>query len=415
DVFGEGIDYKKVRNILKKKNNNLDADLILQYADNIIEARELVKNLEISVIKLYNHTLDEVIDIFSNINTKGSRLTNFDLIHAKWSNLNDSSDDSKFDFEKNLKERLNNFDYGYEKIDKEVFVDSLYLNFKNAKGEPIYSSEDKINYKINIEDSEILIKRFYESLDAFEKTYKFLKGMNMAHKFLPSKIIFKWLSYFFAKTKNKTLYGVESDIIKNYIKLASINDRYRSSSIEMLKKDIEFVKTVLLSNNIKEEWEIWKSKTKKTYFDREELQTNILDNIKYSTSSMISNYIKFILHSTTRSFFKGASHANDVTTDMHHIFPRNCSIIKSKSNEYKELVENIANTTPLSSDENKTIGNKNPSQYLVELHKKAVNGLNVILNEHGIEENYLENDDFEKFIVARSEFIIKKVNDSFKF
>lgn len=410
DLFQKGNDRKKITSLLEKNKPILNRDQILEYFDIITAARTTITSLPISVIKLVNHNLDEVIEIFSNINTKGAKLTNFDIIHAKWSNLNDGTG-LKFNFENKLENSITSFDFGYEKIDKEIFVDSLYLNINDK---PLYTSEDKLEFPINEEDSNELIKKFDETLLAFEKTFKFLKGWDMKYNYLPSKIIFKWLTYFYVKTRNKTP-GIELDIIKNYVKLSCINDRYRSSSIEMLKKDIKFVNEILLSKNIKDEWEKWKKKSKKEYFEKWELKLENLENITYKTNSEISNYIKFLLISTTKSFIQGISHLTDDNIDMHHIFPSKSEIISKMNEERGEKVEvdNIANTTPLTSIENKIIGKKNPSKYLLELLKdKATTEWEQILETHGIKKEHLESDDFDEFIKYRSEFILKKVNDS---
>ncbi|MGL6124956.1 MAG: GmrSD restriction endonuclease domain-containing protein [Metamycoplasmataceae bacterium] len=409
EVFGENFDLSKLKDTIKAKKPLLSDDEIYKLIIDINTIRTKVENFEISVIRLLNHKLDAVIDIFSNINTKGAKLSNFDLIHAKWSNLDDQLEKSKFNFEKGLTNLLYSFDYGYDKIDKEVFVDSLYLHIDEK---PKYSSEEKIGFPIKKEDSVRLINKFNENLEGFKKTYEFLKGMKMNHKFLPSKIIFKWLTYYFVKTK-KQIHGSESAIIKNYIKLASINDRYRSSSNERLKEDIDFVDNVLLNENVNKSWDHWKNQAKNRYFERHELTPNILENVSYKTNSMISNYIKFILLSTTRSFFEGKHHTNIENVDMHHIFPKNSKIADTISS--KENIENIVNTTPLSSIENKHIGNKNPSTYLQNLRKNATKDFDEILIEHGINIDHLENDDFESFFNERSQFIINKVNESFNF
>ena len=410
DIFPEdSLSFSSIKKILIKNNSNLKENEISSYLDVIHSTHNIIKNLSVSIINLKNHNLDEVIEIFSNINTRGTKLNNFDLIHAKWSNLYDESKKMNFSFEENLKNFINdNFDYGYEKIDREIFVDSLYLHIDKKK----LSSEAKINHPIKKENSVELIKKFNENLDAFKKAYLFLKGMGMDYRFLPSKVIFKWLTYFYVKTKNKTP-GIEADIIKNYIKLSCINDRYASSTTVKLEKDIEFIDQVLLTkNNIKDEWKLWKEKELSKYFEKNELSFTSLENITYSTNSMISNFIKFILYSSTRSFFEGKTHSNDKNVDMHHIFPKNSVVIK-KNQEWKDKSDTIINVTPLTSRENKYISNSNPSDYLEKLEEKATNNFNEILKEHGIEKEFLVNDDFEKFIKYRGDFILDKINNAF--
>ncbi|MDK2819991.1 MAG: DUF262 domain-containing protein [Mycoplasmataceae bacterium] len=412
DIFSIlGLDETK--KVIKIANRNLTDKEVNSYLENIHQVRNIINDLEVSMIKLSNHNLDEIIEIFSNINTKGSKLTNFHIIHAKWSNLLDPITGEYFDFETSLNNLRKKFLFGFNKIDEEIFVDSLYLHIDDKL---ILSSEKKISFPIKKENSEILIKKFNDNLIAFEKAYVFLKGIKMHYNFLPSKIIFKWLTYFYIKTKNKSYTGFQGDIIKTYIKLSCINDRYRSGTLKMLENDIKFVNDILLSPKIKEEWEKWKKKDSEgvnSYFEKQELTINNLKNVTYSTNSMISNYIKFLLFSSTRSFFGGLNHADYIAVDVHHIFPKNSKIITS-NDEWIEKVDTIINTTPLVSNENKHIGSKNPSVYLNTLEAEGTSEFNVILKEHGINKELLKTDDFESFLENRGEFLLKKVNESFK-
>ncbi|MGL4343290.1 MAG: GmrSD restriction endonuclease domain-containing protein [Metamycoplasmataceae bacterium] len=411
------IDFFKVKNHSAKKEllfnfESLNEEEINEYIDNFENAKNTIDNLEIPTIKLINHSLDEVIQIFSNINTKGAKLTNFDLIHAKWSNLKQRENDKEviFDFEGSLKDQISKFDFGYDKLEREIFVDSLYLILDDEN--PMYSSEEKINFMINSDNSDQYIKKFNENLLATKKVFEFLKGKNMQYKFLPSKIIFKWLTYFYVKKGSKIIHGKWSDIIMQYIKYSAINDRYRSGTLEKLKKDIKFVDEVLLKDDVEKSWAIWQEQTLKEYFEKQELILENLKHVSYKTSSIIANYIKFLLSSTTESFIENKVCASDDNIDIHHIFPKN-SIIAKENPSWKNDIDSIINTTPLTKDENKYISNKNPSKYIFDLEKKSGERFNKILLEHGIDKNHLEYDDFVSFFNDRANWLLKKINESF--
>ncbi|MGL5685399.1 MAG: hypothetical protein ACRCXQ_06385 [Vagococcus fluvialis] len=158
-------DHYKIKIAENSKEAKTDNTIMDSYLKIIKKSKNLILNSPISVIKLTNHTLDEVIKIFSNINTQGIKLSKFNLIHAKWSLLDDQEDLSihkKFNFEERLNNVLNSFDCGYESIDKEVFVDFLYLTISD-KG-PLYNGNEKIGFPVDRKDSEKFINKFKDSV-----------------------------------------------------------------------------------------------------------------------------------------------------------------------------------------------------------------------------------------------------------
>lgn len=86
------------------------------------EARKLIFNYPLSVVKTSGFDIDEVIEIFERINQGGKRLTTFDLIHATtWS----------VDFD--LRSKINEFNRSNKQqklspLDEKVFTYSLAMN-----------------------------------------------------------------------------------------------------------------------------------------------------------------------------------------------------------------------------------------------------------------------------------------------
>jgi hypothetical protein len=124
---------------------------------------------------------------------------------------------------------------------------------------------------------------------------------------------------------------------------------------------------------------------------------------------MMAKYIKYILYNQTESFATGTKHSFTASTDMHHIFPKNCEYVKTNKVD-KELVNSIVNLTPLNKTENQIIGSKNPSVYYEELEKTSRIGFEENLKKHGINSEFLKNNNFDGLIEYRKTYISNLVN-----
>ena len=401
-LWEDEFDHEKIRNIIAQ--NNVDTHESSKIADKINVLVNNIKQIESSIIKLDGHSLDEVITIFSNVNNQGTKLTTFDLVHAKWS-IFKKTDGTYFELKDEIINITKNWANGYDKLSTSIFMDCLYLSLDD-NNEPIYTSEKKLSFNIESWEIDKVVKKFEEVKKSYEKTYKFLREvMSMQHSFLPSDIIFKWLTYFFHKSKTN-LNGQQTDIIKEYIKLSCINNRYRSSTLQKLEQDISFVKDVLLSNDPYESWKAYNKK--KSFRDNEITDEQVLD-ITYKENSMMAKYIKYILFNQTESFQNGAKHSFTDVTDMHHIFPKKCEYVKINNIE-EDLLNSIVNLTPLNKTENQIIGNKNPSVYYSDLEKTSRKGFEENLKNHGINSEFLKNNNFEALIEHRKKYISDLVN-----
>ena len=397
--------HKKVRNLIQSEDASLKADKINKIVNKI-------NKIKVSIIELKGHSLDNVITIFSNVNNQGTKLTTFDLVHAKWSSIttinNKTGGNVTFELNDEIKEMTNDWKNGYSNLNASIFMDCIYLFIKN-NGDQVYSSEDKINFNIIEEyrDEEVLVF-FEKAKKAYTKSYKFLsETLNMYYKFLPSDVIMKWLTYFFYKFEKHPT-GHQVDIIKEYIKLSCINGRYSRSTIEKLKKDIDFVNEILLSNEPKTSWDNYDEKI--NLFKISKISEEEIMDISYKGASMISKYIKYILFNNTVSFQKGTKHFYVDSTDMHHIFPQNSEYVKT-NNISEKLVNSMPNLTPLNEDENRIIiKHKNPDIYYAIFKETASEDFEKNLLNHGIKSEFLQSNDFYALINFRKKYITKLVN-----
>ncbi|MGC4076847.1 MAG: DUF262 domain-containing protein [Rubrivivax sp.] len=100
--------------------------------------------------------------------------------------------------------------------------------------------------------------------------------------------------------------------------------------------------------------------------------------------------------------------AEDVTLDIHHIFPQDWC---EKQGISRKLYNTVVNKTPLSYKANRMIGGIAPSAYLAKLQKHAQvkmddAAMDTILQTHAIDPALLRNDDFHAFYAARKQALL---------
>ncbi|WP_343569855.1 hypothetical protein [Acinetobacter sp.] len=102
----------------------------------------------------------------------------------------------------------------------------------------------------------------------------------------------------------------------------------------------------------------------------------------------------------------------EVALDIHHIFPKKWCEDNGKPSK---IYDSILNKTPISYKANRMIGGKAPSKYLNDLqnHKTVLMddmGMNKILTTHFIDPELLRADDFDAFIEARQQQLLKIIS-----
>lgn len=328
-------------------------------------------SLEIGYLNLYpENTLDNVINIFEKINTKGKKLNTFDIINAKWNQYN-------FDLKKEFDNLINNdFLVSKHEIDNETLLDSLFLIIDD--NEPIYEKLNKINFEIKNNDYPIINNKIKKWKDSVKCSTRFLKNIGFNSKTLPSKNIFKWLVYMFFKNENKSLDANHNNNLKKYIALLCLNNWYEKSTISKLKANITFINDFLKDNELNIS-KIFKGFDKK-YFDDDFFMN--LD--AKSKNNMTAKLITSILQRNGRDFLEGID-IDKNEFDLHHIYPKN-GYNEKKYDDIKEYIESYANLTPLKKETNNHIKNKKFSKYFDE-YKGKNNKLEKDLEEHCIDYN----------------------------
>lgn len=144
-------------------------------------------------------------------------------------------------------------------------------------------------------------------------------------------------------------------------------------------------------------------------------QPNRLNTLRSRNSAAYKGLNILVLREGAVDFFWKAGiqelDADEVALDIHHIFPRKWCEGKGVK---PAVFNSILNKTPISYKANRMIGGNAPSEYLVKIqqHKQVQVGdaeMDVILKSHAIAPIRLRADDFEGFMKARAEQLLKLV------
>ncbi|MFV5440036.1 DUF262 domain-containing protein [Acinetobacter oleivorans] len=145
-------------------------------------------------------------------------------------------------------------------------------------------------------------------------------------------------------------------------------------------------------------------------------QAQRLKTLRSRLSAAYKGLNTLVLREGAQDFFWKESVQNldveEVALDIHHIFPKKWCEDNGKPSK---IYDSILNKTPISYKANRMIGGKAPSKYLNDLqnHKTVLMddiGMNKILATHFIDPELLRADDFEAFIEARQQQLLKIIS-----
>ncbi len=198
-------------------------------AENWKNARQLLLNYPVSVVKTMNYEIDDVVEIFERINQGGKRLTSFDLIHATtWS--------TEFD----LKEKIKEFNIVQKvaklgAIDDRVFTYSLSMNvFDDCRS----SSQLKLN-------PEIAKNNWIKTRNALSKAVDFLIDMSIKTGISTYQTHLIVLQYYFFKTNSNTIPERHRKTVEKWFWDSRFAKRYSTLTHAKIKEDAVWMVNLL--------------------------------------------------------------------------------------------------------------------------------------------------------------------------
>lgn len=394
-------EFKDIRNKVSEKYDLRDANVIDRDRDEILEELQNVhqkfQDIKIGETIVQTDSLDDVINVFTLINTKGKRLSPFNIVHAYFV-AKDIDLDSAFDSIIKKLPRKWSFNkselliLAYSALENTI-SNSTILEKTNKEGG--IGDREKNFFKDTFLK---LLQRLVSTLEHLHfKTLDFLPSMNIAN------ILISLLYNDF----HEPLTANQYKIIKEWLKLAIINERYVSGSEGIkqpgYKQDRDSLKEAIDKNtsirNVLPENKNW---IKEMEFDSETIKYENYGSNSATYKYLISKILQYI-----PSFVSGNTiNVDDIDKlkdlNFHHIFPKGNSTY-----ENEEYINSVANITPLEKESNIKISNKRPHIYFTEYlqeNKITKDNLSKILLD------YNSLDDYESFLNDRSLKIAKLIN-----
>lgn len=325
-----------------------------RYGENIsfvrvMSARNDFLNRKIGVTKIDNAELNIAIDIFTQMNLKGKKLTLFQIVHARFLN-------SEIQF--NLEEMYENWIVKHgitsKVIDPVTFIKTLYLFWNKS------NTTTKLILQHNINPEDVSPTSIDKYIRSFDRAWEFLTlEMNFNPKLLPSSNIIRFLALAYYENGGNEFSASVTVDMKKYIKIVCLNDYYSSSTDAKIAKNISHIEKILKGENFD---------AIKKDFGYTDLTEDKLIRIKYNENSSKYLYILNLLFGKAKSLENNqklnpySSFKDKELLNIHHIIPKSLTFGNEKVllTEYGDSIINLA---PISASENKSISNAYPGEY----------------------------------------------------
>lgn len=353
---------------------------------------------QIPVVKLPKSlTLDRVAEVFERINSKGTRLSVFDLLNARFTR-------HKISLAKLLEDTLDKHQFIKQLESSEKYILQALCLYKtdNMNRKMILSLDDQ--YTIHPKFQKESFEKDWDGIcQAINDTVKTLRSHRpngfgaVKMSMIPSTVTIPVMA--------ALLYKIETD--------DSLNDRISYSS-----KIRQWYWSVVTSDHYSGSSNTNAAKDYKEmcrWFNRgsapeivQEQRSN-LDKLTFNSTSRNDVIYKTILCLVAKNGahdFVDGTYPEDNELDVHHIFP------KSKGQQYKgdTSIDSILNKTLLKSETNRNyIRDKSPSEYILSLFERSTEKkVRAQLNTHLISRegvDYMKEDKFAEFVNTRRETI----------
>lgn len=375
-------DNKEFRNITKEFNDEM--------ADIASELQEIFMNYEVPLVTVFNGDIEEVSIIFERINSTAKTLTIFDLmVAATWSENFDLRDEIK-----SLQEELNDKNYG--KLDEITLLKCICVVITgNQNRKSIFNLRDK---------TDDMKASLYKVKSGLFRAIDFLSTelSVTSDSFLPYDFQIVLLTYFFAKVSIPT--PQMQTIIKKWFWRSAFTERYQGANETLLEKDIADCKKLIngeVDNIFEIEFNHTVSKIMKTLFKKGTAFSN-------SIISLLANQKPRNLVTGTKIDISNAL-SNYNRKEFHHIFP--LAYLKNKTTINSP--NSVCNIAILSSNENKIIGSKPPSNYFQKIKMSLGTKYDDVLESNLIpmgDYSGIKEDDYDFFLESRAEIILDEIN-----
>jgi len=402
---------------------NNDLNETLKYITILNTLADKILSRKVSLI-FQTGNLENVLEVFERINTRNTKLSIYDVMVAKtYYRLQEDGSDFIF----NLNQFVKMISYRPGISDKYINNET---NFDLVKVKTIPDEDEatllflcmliikkvfiqKEILKITAQELYLNMKIINRILNnGIEELERFNVKQDKLGEFVPS---LKLIVSLYAKHQNLNTPRAKN-IISFWFWNTLLYNRYPGSQNEKIQRDFE---NIDLNDESKTRSIIIKERTRN--YKKDELIDCSYDR---KNEQIYLAIITLFQNNAPRDFYSGMDlNMTSKPLEHHHIFPFNSDFAKKYRQENADpekanLINNIANIALLTDETNNKIRKKNPSVYIKELEQEYRNidkyeDFKSIMKSQFITDIMLEKlkeDDFEAFISARTEEILKHIN-----
>ena len=358
---------------------------------------ETFQNYVIPVVTVQDAPIEKVGIIFERINSRGTRLTLFDLMVAATWGAESADEFNLRDSVETVIGQLDDKDYG-EVEDVSILRSLAVVNTSSARRQVILGLRD-----LDRGDLQLLIERTRASLS---RAVDFLVSevAAVSSDFLPYERQLILLTYVMANKPSLSADNV--NLLKRWFWRTSFAQRYRAGGEALFDDDLEAALALLRNSDGLERFG---QAPHKSFFVRAQFRKGAAASQAFAALLGIHQ---------PRNITNGA--LIDVGTalsaynrkEFHHLFPQ--KVLKDWGVD-KDLISSLANMCMLASSENKKISDKPPSEY-IEQYKSELGEeqFKEVMDSNLIPPEAVElmlADDFADFLEVRSQFLSKVVQN----
>ncbi len=384
--------------------------LSIEAARQFDKFKQKIEDYRFPIIEITDTPLEEIIEIFSRINTGGTKLSSFEVLCAKFYMPPEADSTQTFIVEKgfdleekfqNLNEELEHLDYGFDKKQSVVILQLLsYLVRYKASG----NLTEKISIPTLLKlDPKVVQKQWDFVAPCFKNAAQFLKHdlKIPSFDFLPSVGSLMLIAYFFALSEHKS---PNANQIANLRRLFFRGAFFSSKIVgDTLLKQLGLVEHIYQENRINFKEELPFYAITKEFLTEEKLnvksglQRGVLCVLATLEPKNFDNNSKVVLDNL---FIQIRQKRN-----LHHFFPKN----HLKHIGFKDNTDVIANMTLIDARLNQAIKDTPPKQYIQKYQQNNPH-LEQTLATHLIDLNdlhVLEN--YDAFLQMRAQKILEAI------
>ncbi|WP_198419386.1 hypothetical protein [Geomonas terrae] len=349
---------------------------------NIALVTERFKDYEFPVVTIKERTNKEVCSVFQRINSSGTPLSNIELLAAwTWSD--------QFDLRQEIEALLDSLaDKGYEQIDQPLLMRMLSsITIQSIDSEDLI---DVVPEKL-IEGIQLLKKAIFSAVDFLEGQ---LKIRNVI--FLPFPIMLIPITRFFSLLPKPS--SAQLQQLKKWFWHCALTQRYRAGTNRMVLEDLKMIEAIaeggipfdfsnfaISSDLFTKTWRINSTAAKAALcLMAQGRPRSLLTGSEVDLGTVLSSY-------NAREF--------------HHIYPK--GYLSNLGIGFHEA-NIIANICFLSSYDNKTVSDEEPSSYFMKIplaHKD-----NILSSAFIPKEAANGTMSFKEFIEARTVVLVNNAN-----